>query len=101
MTKIGLPRTLIDLSGSRGSQATIVVLLADGRMLPLPEWRPWHGPVRRLVCRTAHGIVREGTDDYTLYVRIPKTIPEVLDTTPQEVLDAEVARLLKLMNLNS
>ena len=90
-------RPLVDLSGSCGSQANIVVVLADGRMLPLPEWRPYHGPVRELVCRTAHGIVRRGTDDYTLYVRLPKTFIEALDATPAELFDMEVAHLLSLM----
>ena len=113
---------LIDLSGSRGSQASIIVIMgADGKavtltseavqrlmaaggkllpvltgLLPVPaEWHPYHGPVRKLVARTAHGIVREGVDDYTLYIRIPsKAYLEALAVSKETFFEAEFQKLL-------
>ena len=105
---------LIDLSGSRGSQASIVVVVGTdgtalrltpellarvmavgGRLLPAPEeFRPYHGPVRALVARTAHGIVREGTDDFTLYVRVPKAYLEALGVSKETFFEAEFEKLM-------
>ncbi len=105
---------LIDLSGSRGSQASVVVVVGTdgtalrltpellarvmavgGRLLPAPEeFRPYHGPVRALVARTAHGIVREGTDDFTLYVRVPKAYLEALGVSKETFFEAEFEKLM-------
>ncbi len=106
---------LIDLSGSKGSQASIILIMgadgtaltltpevlarllaAHGNLLPaLPEYRPYHGPVRTLVARTEHGIVREGVDDYTLYIRIPsKAYLEALDVSKETFFEAEFAKLM-------
>ena len=105
---------LIDLSGSKGSQASIIVMIgtdgtalqltpemvarlaANGNLLPaLPEYRPYHGPVRKLIARTAHGIVREGVDDYTLYIRIPsKAYLEALDVSKETFFEAEFKKLM-------
>ena len=108
---------LIDLSGSRGSQASVIVMIgADGRglaltpemvarllaaggnllpALPQPEWRVYHGPVRELVARTAHGIVREGVDDYTLYIRIPsKAYLQALGVSKETFFEAEFQKLM-------
>ena len=61
----------------------------------LPEYRPYHGPVRKLIARTAHGIVREGVDDYTLYIRIPsKAYLEALDVSMEEFFEAEFEKLM-------
>ena len=106
---------LFDLSGSKGSMANIVVVIgadgkaltltpevlarlmtAVGRLLPVPaEYHPYHGPVRELVARTAHGIVREGVDDYTLYIRIPsKAYLEALDVSKETFFEAESEKLM-------
>ena len=104
---------LIDLSGSHGSQASIIVVVgSDGTamtltpellrqlgewrlLLPTADCRPYHGPVRELVARTAHGIVREGADDYTLYIRIPsKAYLEALDVSMETFFEAEFEKLM-------
>ena len=105
---------LIDLSGSKGSKASIVVvvnvdgtmlrltpemwarmLAANGKLLPaLPEYRPYHGAVRELVTRTAFGIVREGSDDYTLYMRVPKAYLEALGVSKETFFEAELGKLM-------
>jgi len=105
---------LIDLSGSKGSQASVVVIMgvdgtmlrltpemwarllaANGKLLPaLPEYRPHHGPVRELVARTAFGIVREGPDDYTLYMRSPKAYLEALGVSKETFFEAEFQKLM-------
>ena len=94
---------LIDLSGSHGSQASIVVIMsADGTALALtPEYHPYHGPVRELIARTAHGIVREGVDDYTLYIRIPsKAYLEALGVSKETFFEAEFQKLMVQCAMN-
>ena len=94
---------LIDLSGSHGSQASIVVVMsADGTALALtPEYHPYHGPVRELIARTAHGIVREGVDDYTLYIRIPsKAYLEALGVSKETFFEAEFQKLMVQCAMN-
>lgn len=91
----GMPT--INLRGSTGAQVVLVVG-QGGVPARLLEWRPYRGPVRRLLARTVHGIVREGTDDYTLYVRISKSIPEKVDVAPQEIFRSEVEHLLALLD---
>ncbi|MBP5514012.1 MAG: Rha family transcriptional regulator [Bacteroidaceae bacterium] len=89
-------RPTIDLRGSKGAQVFFIV--PAGGTMPVPmrliEYRPYHGPVRDLLARTAHGIVREGTDDYTLYVRISKDMCEAVDVTPREMFEHEIRQLL-------
>ena len=105
---------LIDLRGSKGSQASIVVIMgadgtalrltpemlarliaSDGRVLPaLTEYRPYHSPVRELVARTAFGIVREGSDDYTLYMRAPKAYMKALGMSKETFFEAEFKKLM-------
>ena len=112
MASMAQAAPLIDLSGSKGSQASIVVLigtdgraleltpeivarlLAGGRLLPA-DLKPYHGPVRKLLARTAHGIVREGMDDYTLYIRIPsKALLQGLGVSKETFFEAEFAKLM-------
>ena len=97
MAQQGKPRNVVDLRGSKGAQVFFVV--PSGGTLPVPmrliEYRPYHGPVRDLVVRTAHGIVREGTEDYTLYVRISKIMCEAVDVTPREMFEHEIRQLLE------
>ena len=88
-------KNIIDLRGTNAQN--VIVVLTDGRMLPLPEYRPYHGPIRKLLARTAHGIIREGTEDYTLYVRISKAMCEAVDVTPREMFEHELYQLLKKM----
>ena len=99
MAQQGRAHNMVDLRGSKGAQVFFVV--PSGGTLPVPmrliEYRPYHGPVRDLVVRTAHGIVREGTEDYTLYVRISKVMCEAVDVTPREMFEHEVYQLLKKM----
>ncbi len=96
MAQQGKPRNVVDLRGSKGAQVFFVV--PSGGTLPVPmrliEYRPYHGPVRDLLARTEHGIIREGTEDYTLYVRISKIMCEALDVTPRVLFEHEVRQLL-------
>jgi phage regulator Rha-like protein len=96
MAQQGKPRNVVDLRGSKGAQVFFVV--PSGGTLPVPmrliEYRPYHGPVRDLLARTEHGIIREGTEDYTLYVRISKIMCEAVDVTPREMFEHEVRQLL-------
>ena len=85
-------KNIIDLRGTNAQN--VIVVLTNGRMLPLPEYRPYHGPIRKLLARTAHGIVREGTEDYTLYIRISKAMCEAVDVTPREMFEHEIRQLL-------
>ena len=51
--------------------------------------------MRKLLARTAHGIVREGVDDYTLYIRIPsKAYLEALGVTKETFFEAEFEKLM-------
>ena len=51
--------------------------------------------MRKLVARTAHGIVREGVDDYTLYIRIPsKAYLEALAVSKETFFEAEFEKLM-------
>ena len=97
MAQQGRAHNMVDLRGSKGAQVFFVV--PSGGTLPVPmrliEYRPYHGPVRDLVVRTAHGIVREGTEDYTLYVRISKIMCEAVDVTPREMFEHEIRQLLE------
>ena len=97
MAQQGKPRNVVDLRGSKGAQVFFVV--PSGGTLPVPmrliEYRPYHGPVRDLLARTEHGIVREGTEDYTLYVRISKIMCEAVDVTPREMFEHEIRQLLE------
>ncbi len=120
LAAMGGARPLVDLSGSHGSQASVVIILgADGKALRLTpevmagllrpgtglltsvagrllpaEWHPYHVPVRALVARTANGIVREGTDDYTLYMRVQKAYLEALGVSKETFFEAEFQKLM-------
>ena len=86
---------IVDLSHSLGAHVYLLMPGATPFPIRLLQWRPWHGPVHRLLARTAHGIVREGELDYTLYVRVSKQTCQLLDAEPQEMFAHEVRQLME------
>lgn len=53
--------------------------------------------VRALRSRSAFGLVREGADDFTLHVRVPKAVLEALGVSVELFFEAEVEKLLTQM----
>lgn len=56
--------------------------------------------VRVKVAETACGIVREGAEDFTLYMRAPKVMLQALGVSPETYFEAEIYKLLEQMAIN-
>lgn len=56
-----------------------------------------HYTVRAKVAETAHGIIREGADDFTLYMRAPKELLLAEGVSPETFFEAELHKLLSQM----
>ena len=56
--------------------------------------------VRALLARTACGIVREGEDDFTLHLRVPKAMLAAMQMSFETFAEAEVRKLLAQMAID-